>query len=688
MYEIDPGAAVEFERSAAQRRANLTKTAQLIRSKLGPALMSTRAADLLSQAALHVEATGVTFGAAARRAQAADRGMSVVTSTPAFAPPPKTPAFAGKAVTWNLTEGIGDEWEALNALNAAADLGSNDPARVQRATEWLAAHKNDKHALSLFFSNLSPDDLLKIPDKLAQAFYNGPGNPRAQQTAEGRAKADAERKKVQAILGLLSEALGYASKNGALSADYASRLGDAATDDSSKPSTKAWALSTILQQGTYSEDFLLTIGDKLEAYEQGKGRGQRAWQRLMPSSGGGTDALGPYQQFGYYDPFVGLFRAMGRTPSAALAFLYPTNSYATKRNEYYIRDRDWSMDQGNALGEVLDAAGTAYRDPKAPGYTQALGERSAQAATDAINLLAARKGKPKIGAAAYDSLGHLLASYIADVDFTAKNNAPSTAYDPRDPVYAGMPPRARFGADQLRAMMWLVMTDNGAVREVTYAANQLAQVRLKAAIDLYTKAKEKEADPNSGGLPSKTAEQLRQDAEARLQVAINRNSTLAGYLVGTAGYGAEQVAKANDERAKMLYGLLANAASAVPVPGGPLADFVKAQAIDSATKLAEEHYANNVDAAKDASYNAKTAAKQSIELSIGIELGKAGLLPEPLPDKWSTNGEFDPVKAAQDRVAFVDWVRGANTDTNAQDQLNQVHDAVNEGVEAGRRGRE
>jgi hypothetical protein len=118
--------------------------------------------------------------------------------------------------------------------------------------------------------------------------------------------------------------------------------------------------------------------------------------------------------------------------------------------QYFITDRTWRADNFNALGLALDATSIAFHRP---GVSVDLQERSAWVPSATIHYLAQRAPgmhDRRIGDGAKDSLGHILATYIVDVDRIANNQDDGDGADGYHPNYraaawlSGLPVGAEF----------------------------------------------------------------------------------------------------------------------------------------------------------------------------------------------------------------------------------------------------
>ena len=165
-------------------------------------------------------------------------------------------------------------------------------------------------------------------------------------------------------------------------------------------------LSTLLSEGQYETDFLTGLVKGIYKYEQEHG--------LPPT----TPAWGPLS-----DPMVGALQGLGNNPAAAQEFFYQHK----ERMQALLVDRKWELDQGNALGEALEAATTVFRDhqPEGADGVPSRGYQSAWVAAHTVHAFGKPPasdwsefwGDPKEGRAGVpegmrDSMGVILANYF------------------------------------------------------------------------------------------------------------------------------------------------------------------------------------------------------------------------------------------------------------------------------------
>lgn len=541
------------------------------------------------------------------------------------------------------------------------DYDRDELERIDAYAAMLAKHQDDPAVAAAFAEALGPEGVLEVPQQLAR-YYDGyqrdlPYSADDPMWSDDLHVLDKIRQSQDAVMSAFSGAIATASSSYQLSDDFARELAEKATEGGAN----GWALSQLLHRGTYDAGFLTDIGGVLDAYERGD-EFFATWQERVGHDSG-YYRLGEGTADQYYDPFVGLFEAMGRTPEAAQDFLYPPGGES--RSEYYVRDRRWSHDEFNALGEMLDAASTVFRDPDDPRA-----ETSARAASDAVNLLGARDGDPKIGDDGKDSLGRILASYITDVDRLALTGEGAWNGYADEPWQEGMPPGASFDSEALDAVLGEVMTDESAVVELGRATAALNATRL----DHVTAALA--ADPGN------------EDLRRAVRLIAANNAELIGFIDGAAGRGSEDAAARIEAQRELYVSLAGDIVGQVPVPGGKMAEFVVGQALSHGQEALNGAVTGQQQAAVDENFGNQQRTSQQLQTAI-----VAALLDQGMPARtedyngtsypWFRNGVFLPhvANSPEHAAAFADYARG--TATEYGDLGLDVADSYDQGLQGG-----
>ncbi len=538
---------------------------------------------------------------------------------------------------------IGEQLAVLFA-DLPDGAGPEELARLHDLAAILGRHSDDDFVLGTMFDDLGPEGTLSVAQRLNQVYEDwdegGMQNPNWPDAPDGSDQHVTEylRDLQQSFMSTFGNALATATNGSYLDDDYGTELAQYATENRGMAS---WALSQTLRFGTYEAGFLTDIGDHLYEFEREEGEYGPVWGPMM---GDDRPLLGTSTEDGFYDPFVGLFSAMGRTPEAALDFFAGTdenNVMHDDRISYFAEDRTMNPDGGNTLFEALDAATTTYRDPDDPYMSS----RAAWLMSQTVEELANRDGDPAIPDAGKDSLGHMFATYITDVDAVAQGqDRDATWYDVQatDPWLTGLPPGAGFSTEDLNDVLSEVLTDDAAVEQVGNAAREWNGYRLSMAADGY------DGDDGAG-----------------VRSALYNNSSLNGYVLGNLEVGTEGEAKDADDRAKKYISLAGDVAGLIPT-GGTFTSFLADQALSQGSEFAEGTFAGNLDRVNGENLTVQQTA--IVDQQIAMVLALEDHLPpgsttdqdgDPYP--WFAGGDLaDPGSNASLRADFVQWVNSSD----------------------------
>ncbi|WP_152605587.1 DUF6571 family protein [Cellulomonas carbonis] len=426
--------------------------------------------------------------------------------------------------------------------------------------------------------------------------------------------------------------------------DFAREMAERATE---VPDGAGWGLSQVLRFGEYESAFLVDAGEVL--YEWEKDQFGPVWGQQMNGEVMSW-RLGTDDDGAHYDPFVGLFEAMGRTPQAALDFVNPDGGgdVAQERAEYLIQERSWRADDFNALGEALDAGATAFHRADVPVELQ---ERAAWLASATVHFLGSRDGDTKIGDAGKDSLAHLLAAYVADVDRVGAGRTdgpdePSTSEPGADfPWALGLPVGADFSLDTLNTVFGEVLTDDAAMEHMAAAVAAFNAHRMDSAVQSYD-----------------------DDASYRAFVAgaVQDSAALVGFMMGNLERASEAAGKAVDERNKRFVDLTADVVGLVPT-GKTFTSFLADQALSAGKDSLTSSVTGNQAAADGRNFDAQQAARQDLQIAMALALAESTRLEdmrrEDLEGRtypWFSGGSLDEsvLTDADTRESFMNWIRG------------------------------
>lgn len=466
----------------------------------------------------------------------------------------------------------------------------------------------------------------------------------------------------QTFLESMSNGLATYSHAPGYDRDYADRMVEVAKGQNGE----GWGLSQLLRYGDFESQFLLDVGEGL--YEIEKNANGQVW---FTQSGGTVSSwrLGTEDSGDHWDPFVGLFGAMGRNPEASADFFNPDDGGKTaqERAKYFIEDRTWQSDDFNALGEALDSAATAFHKPGDPRAEQA-----AWIASATVHFLSARDGDPAIGDAGKDSLAHLLSAYIADVDRVAGGEAggkPPAVYTSdftTAPWLEGLPPGATFSKDALNDVLGEVLTDDGAMQQLADAAAHFNAARIAGGADRFN------ADPSAG-----------------ISGPVQRSGLLMGYLLGNLERGSEAAGKSVDERNEQFLSLASDVVGLIPT-GGTLTSFLADQATSRGSDWVTEQLTGNEAAAASRNEDKQEQTRLDLQIAAAVALADSPQLPDSV--RTDENGNVYPWFRTGDAEAalsdpatrdlFVAWMR--DDAGQIAELLPDVSEAFSQGLERGR----
>ena len=558
-------------------------------------------------------------------------------------------------------------------------LDRGDVVRFEYFTTLMEKYSADAVVTDAMFNKLGPEGVVQVPIILkdfADAYQRD-----LMYMSEGDVMWDDNTHIVQRISDLqqrfmesFGAGLATSTKSDAFrgaNPDFAKDLAGAATRT---PTGQGWGLSQVLRFGDYEPGFLTTLGTELYGWE--KDQFGPVWGSQLNGQVMGW-RLGTDDNGGHYDPFVGLFEAMGRTPKASLDFFNPDGggSVAQERAKYFITDRTWRADDFNALGLALDAASTAFHRP---GVSVDLQERSAWVASATVHYLADRdpgRNDRRIGDAGKDSLAHILASYIVDVDRVANNQDDGDGAGVYQPDYrtaawlSGLPVGADLSLKSLNAVLGEVLTEDSAMRQMAEAAAQWNAHRIGVAVAAW--------DAGTG-------------TQGTVTGSVQGSGQLMGYLLGNLERGSEAVGKATDERNQQFVDLASSVIGLVPT-GGAFTSFLADQALSAGGDALGAGVTGNEAAARDLNETAQERTKLDLQIAVATALADSAHLPEGVRTDdagktypWFAGGSFDEgvLKDPEMRNLFMQWLHDDSGDIAPL--LTDASQAYDDGLVRGR----
>jgi hypothetical protein len=312
----------------------------------------------------------------------------------------------------------------------------------------MGLYQANEHFAATFYRTVSPDEMTDaIMGLSADAFpYGSPSSP---EMYEEQQKLYAD---FLVAAGTMLATYSKATGVNAPPSDFADTWGDAIVSEDPEDQYNAAALSLLFkhgQDGEFDSDFLADVTEIVYQYEQDhQGEGPIWGPRVgMDSSSGPYGPEDPtksgdiwYGQHNY-DPLANLFTAMNESPEAAEIFFsrggdddVTINDHDVQVNErlkYLLVDRIWPTDDGDGMGQLLEAATIGARNDEASG------EQAAMLASQTMALIAENSGRGTsiipgddgwhLPEGARDSVGNILASYMSDVYRGAQSDGDSIA---------------------------------------------------------------------------------------------------------------------------------------------------------------------------------------------------------------------------------------------------------------------
>ena len=337
-------------------------------------------------------------------------------------------------------------------------------------------------------------------------------------------------------------------------------------------------LGVLLKHGDYSSEFLNDVGGDMLDFERGHPDGAGIWAANQPSGamywGFHLDLI---DGSGGFDPMVGLMKGLAGNPEASKEFFGTDPGTSGGRLDYLLTDRPWQPDAayGEApddmdtspgtdhLGRALDGATTAPpRDATSArimeGVVHHLGDdaETRDGVVEDTNLAPANMR---------DSLGHMLSTYIGDVNATFDENLDRTG-DWDDPALPGRePPHAAFSRMELMRVLADTGKDPGAYTQLYDTQRVYTALALDAAA-----TDGNPLDPDTIGRDA-----VVEDRRDAIGATANRSAAVFGALDFGHNLGVEQTNeeadKATNEQlesnGKAASFVLGQVLDKVPVPG-------------------------------------------------------------------------------------------------------------------------
>ncbi|MBD8058730.1 hypothetical protein IC607_07100 [Cellulomonas sp. JH27-2] len=607
------------------------------------------------------------------------------------------PSLRRRLALAEALEGSNPSWPTGKVeLDDVTDITSMDPDKAEQAGReaaetlkkgdkpddeliaQIAELQNDPYFAAGFAGALDADELADVVIRLGYQRTKQDG----QHTQD---EIDAQNEWYASLLNGMSTTVATATRNTgdlALPSDYAQGWMDTikaevptspSYDGGDGQVDRANALTVLLNTGRYGDEFLGDIAEQMYDYERevGDERG-KVWgpkgSDLSNQYGGVYDADGVR----FTDPMTGLMSALSHNPGAAADFFNPDGggAQATDRAKYLIQDRTWSADDFDSIGAALDAAGTTYHSADASLYQQ---EQSAWIASATVYYLGSRDDgwhDKRIGDSAKDSLGHLLSSYVADIDSVAAGtdgDGPGTYEDHPAPWQTGFPVGAEFDVDTLKIVLREVMTDTGAASQLGAATAALNADRMNWA------AKDWGGEGND---------------YASLSAAAQGSAALQGFILQSMGVGLSDEAAEADEQAQAYIDFASDVVGLIPT-GGTFTSFLVDQAKGAGEDWLSDEFTGNESRVKNEQHSVQEVAWTDQQIAMAQALGEAGKLPKEAmtdpsgaPYPWFESGTFDAEKLSNPDVRneFIRWLKSGELGQTPTVLIPQMSSSFSDGV--------
>ena len=336
-------------------------------------------------------------------------------------------------------------------------------------------------------------------------------------------------------------------------------------------------LGVLLKHGTFSSSFLSDVGGDMLAFERENGENGDVWNNNLPSGAmyWGTH-LDLIDGAGGFDPMVGLMKALAANPEASKDFFAVDPGATGSRVDYLLTDRMWLPDapygEGGPdqqspgtdyLGQALDGATTGRpRDATSASIMESVVHHIGSDAETRDGVVESTDLAP---ANLRDSLGHMLSTYVGDVNAAFDPNLDrSGSWD--DPALPGQEPaHAVFDRFELMRVLADTSKDTGAYTELSDTQRVYTALALDAAA----------TDGNPLGPDSIGRDAVVEDRREAVAATANRSASVFGALDFGHNLAVEETNEQEDEATNSQLESNGNAASfvlgvvldKVPVPG-------------------------------------------------------------------------------------------------------------------------
>jgi hypothetical protein len=335
-------------------------------------------------------------------------------------------------------------------------------------------------------------------------------------------------------------------------------------------------LGVLLKHGTYSSQFLSDVGGDMLAFEHEHGKNAEVWAANQPAGaayrGFHLDLIDGAAGF---DPMVGLMKALANNPQAAKDFFAVDPGATGSRVDYLLTDRVWMSDDPtdvverhpspgtDSLGRALDLATTGRpRDATSASIMEAVVHHLGDDAETRDGVVEETDLAPPN---ARDSLGHMLSTYVGDVNAAFDPNLDRSG-DWDDPALPGREAaHARFDRFQLMRVLADTGKDPGAYAQLSDTQRVYTALALDAAAT--------DGNPLDPGTIGRDA--LVEDRREAVGATAHRSAAVFGALDFGHNAALEQANETRDQatndqleaNGKAASFVVGQALGKVPIPG-------------------------------------------------------------------------------------------------------------------------
>lgn len=508
--------------------------------------------------------------------------------------------------------------------HAAADLGpESDTEDVERVSTLLARWQNDPEVMSSMFTELGPDGTVAALSNISSAMsYSGLDHDKLTTVAE----------QLRTGLSTASDAPGFPAEEFGREIVRYSVPPLLSTEEQQAFAEKygnnvhagANLLTFLMQDSTYSDDFLLGSARQLDEFEQQMKDG------IMPADVWyGHNGHGPLptgSEGGWYnDPMAAIMHNLGENPGAGLTFFTEDES----RQTYYFNDREWKADGYAGISHAVEGIGTDATNL----------QQDAEATTGLVSRFLDQVANsagftPEDAKPASPYIADLLKFYMPAVD-NALRNGPAEGDGTSGPYsldhFGSFDHYPVIFGDDLDSLMRVAMSTQDGTQSIAEGVGGFQKTQLN------TIAVELAANPDDPGL------------RTELRDILQRNASLQGFTEYTVGSVEIDGAASRDAQRQVYIDLVSDAAGLVPLPGADqvgavgskLIDFGWSQATDLGTNAAGEAWTSEAAAATDNAEQRAEAGSNRVKVDTYLSLVEAGVIPrDDVPDQWYSNGRL------------------------------------------------